>query len=49
MKKFNKETLIEVIGAIILLAVTSGTISRNTIYHHIDDNNDTLRRLDGSP
>lgn len=32
MKKNNKETLIEIIGAVILLALIGGIVSCNTVY-----------------
>ncbi|MDE7397935.1 MAG: hypothetical protein K2N06_00250 [Oscillospiraceae bacterium] len=38
MKKFNKDTIIEIIGAIILLALISGIVSCNIVCPY-DPNN----------
>lgn len=44
MKKFNKEMLIEIIGAIILLALIGGIVSCNTVckYDPSQDSNIVL-------
>lgn len=46
MKKFNKEMLIEIIGAIILLAVIGGIIVLNVAHSYNNNDSDSNVVLD---
>lgn len=48
MKKFNKEMLIEIIGAVILLALIGGIVSCNTVCSY-DPSLDSNVGLNGVP